>query len=68
MVLSDLTKVMVDESASVYKKAFYVLLFELGIELYKDEESNKILVSNVTSSPLNEDEAEIIEKAINNED
>lgn len=68
MVLSDLTKVMADESASVYKKAFYVLLFELGIELYKDKESNKILISNVTSSPLNEDEVCIIEKAINNED
>lgn len=65
MLLSDLTKIMVDESASAYKKALYVLLYELGIDLDKED---RILISNVTSCELNNDEIKVIEKALNNED
>lgn len=65
MLLSDLTKVMSDDSASAYKKALYVLFYELGIDLDKED---RILISNVTSCELNNDEIKVIEKAINNED
>lgn len=65
MLLSDLTKVMVDDSASIYKKALYVLLYELGIELDK---GHMILISNVTSCELLDAEIKVIEKALNNED
>lgn len=65
MLLSDFTKVMADDSASVYKKALYVLLYELGIELDK---GHMILISNVTSCELLDDEVKVIEKALNNED
>lgn len=65
MLLSDLTKVMADDSASVYKKALYVLLYELGIELDK---GHMILISNVTSCELNDAELKVIEKVLNNED